>query len=343
MISATAAVVALGAAPFAAAQNSGQSGQSTQRDQQQQYGSQQQQYGQQGSAGWDPQSVTVIGYDFDQDGVTDAWQTVARYDYDRLRNDRTMQPSRSSMQRNAMGRGGMAQNQGFNRMDMRRGQNAWGNPMQQRQQAMQQQRLQGTLKDITSFSFANDGDEKHLVGKLQLDNGRTVPVHFGREQNLAVDLQKGDQIQVIGRIGTLNDHKIVLADQVRTGQGQFRVARNDDGNVKAIKGQVVAIEPVALQDGRTSMLTKIRTDNGRTVIAACGPKDALQADGLNVRKGDTIALLAKPASINGRPIMLSTWAKDDQGDCARIAPSQARLRRSGEFAQAYRSLQSSND
>jgi hypothetical protein len=326
----------------------------------------------------DPQSITIIGYDFDQDGQTDAWQAITRYDYERLRSDQRMRSSRPQHGRSSQ----YSQSSPYSRYDaqqrrwsqqdplghqmrrdarytdqrramdqMRRDpRSSWGmapqdarmNDMRWRQQAQSDRapaRLEGVVTKLTSFSFANDGDKRHLVGKLELNNGRQVPVHFGREDELSADIQKGERIRVVGQIGKLNDHRIVLADRVITRTGDHRIEQRSQDAKTALSGTIQSTKQVKLQDGRTSLVANLKTDDGRTVVVACGPREHLSENGHTLKSGDRVSLLARKVYIDRRPVYLSTWMSN--GDAkARLAPSPARLRNAEQFTNVYDSLDS---
>lgn len=368
LFSAAALVAAIGVAPHASAQQgSQQQSQQRQQDQQRWEQQQRQQWEQQQSRQQtqrprlDTESVTIVGYDFNQDGQVDAWQTITRYDLEQMKRDRSLRPAnrnqgQAQMRYDAQQRRWSRQPQmrhdpnsmarmHHERMRMEQDRMRWERDQRMRAQAQQMNRsthrLSGTLEKLTSFSFANDGDEKHLVGKIRLDDGRTLPVHFGREQQLSADLQKGDRIGVIGRIGKLNDKRIVLADRVMDKRGAHSIARTNDRNTRSVRGTVESIEQVRLQDGRSSTLTRIKTDDGRKIVAACGPRTQLRNEDVRIEKGDEVALLGRMTRIDGRPVLLTTWVSHD-GESARPAPSTARLKNAQQFTSVYESLHSNN-
>lgn len=85
----------------------------------------------------------------------------------------------------------------------------------QRQRGMemgQPQRFSGTLEDIETYSF-HGSDSEQVVGKLRLDDGRTVSVHLGLKSALAEELNAGDRVTVYGHTSNLQQRTIILAEQ----------------------------------------------------------------------------------------------------------------------------------
>ena len=306
---------------------------------------------------WDPQAVTIVGYDLDQDGRTDAWYQVTRYEFEQMRRD--MDRSRGQPVRGTAYGHPMDQRSDYRSADRTRGSDmhsrnysdsagfAHGNrtgyrdSMSNRDRSYADSRarnrtVNGVLKDVKTFTFANDSKE-HVVGKLRTNSGNTIPVHFGLKSELDTKLESGDQITVTGREGRLNDRRIIIAQRVRTSSDDFSIARSEDGNLRRLSGRVESVKPISLRSGDQSMLAKIRTDHGRIATVALGKKSSMNAADVDISQGDRVSILGRRAMIDNKPIVLAKHlCIGDQK--VTVTPSSNRLRNAARFAEVYNQL-----
>lgn len=64
-----------------------------------------------------------------------------------------------------------------------------------------------------------DGErESHTVTRVRLDNGSRVLVNLGPRASLSrLDIESGDRISIMGRLGRIDEQNVVLAERVRSG------------------------------------------------------------------------------------------------------------------------------
>ncbi len=72
----------------------------------------------------------------------------------------------------------------------------------------------GVITDTTNVTMKGDG-EKHELVKIKSADGRTIVVDLGSEAAAGlIGFKKGDTLSVRGRIGKINDRRVIFADQV---------------------------------------------------------------------------------------------------------------------------------
>jgi hypothetical protein len=75
-------------------------------------------------------------------------------------------------------------------------------------------RIRGEIKSTHSTQFRGV-DQGHLIARVQLDSGRTVPVNLGPESDFQdLDLQRGDEISALVSQGRMNGQRAFIAEQV---------------------------------------------------------------------------------------------------------------------------------
>ncbi|REK12683.1 MAG: hypothetical protein DWQ37_11405 [Planctomycetota bacterium] len=86
-------------------------------------------------------------------------------------------------------------------------------------------RVQGAVMNLRTARLRNL-NAPFLVARLQLNGGRNQTVILGPKEKLRnLDIQTGDDLQMLVRRGTLNDQPALIAEQVRTNGQTVRVQR----------------------------------------------------------------------------------------------------------------------
>lgn len=224
----------------------------------------------------------------------------------------------------------------------RQSQQAGSQYKQQQQQQQQQQRqirISGELIDFRTVKLQGQKD-KHMLGKVRMDSGDTVVIDLGpakrlKQQNFK--LRKGQQAQVTGRPGRINDRPIVIVDRY-VGDGQFTLIvpaatlasqsgqahGSGEGQVMAMPtprqraqrgspvhafGKLVDLQEVDLNKvPDPHRLAKLQLSGGRTVIVDLGTDEQLQD--ISLKKGEYVMIRGALGRINGKPVVFATTVAD---------------------------------
>jgi hypothetical protein len=93
-------------------------------------------------------------------------------------------------------------------------------------QQQQQQSISGTLIDARSIQLRGQQD-RHLLAKIQTDQGRTVVADLGPQHNLRnFQPTRGSEIEVSGTRGTINGRPVILADRASAGDQSVSIQRS---------------------------------------------------------------------------------------------------------------------
>jgi hypothetical protein len=93
-----------------------------------------------------------------------------------------------------------------------------------------------------------------------------------------------------------------MAQSVSKGEDAIEVESPDDGLIKRVRGEVVGTRTVVFRGhDEDHLITEIELRSGNRAEVILGPKSKL--DGLELKEGDAVALLVRPAMLNGGPAM----------------------------------------
>lgn len=245
-----------------------------------------------------------------------------QYGDDRARRDYEQEMRRRDFERQRMA-------------GQRRGNDPRMEQMNRPEQQMRQ--YSGKLTKLTTFSFA-DG-RKHLVGKLETDEGQTYPVHFGLSSNLPTKIEQGDELTVMGHTGMLNGRRIILANRVQTDEGRYSIRPTSDQSYKQCSGTVVSTETLMLPNGGETVLAKVRKSDGSTEIVALGSQQHLESSNIELEQGKEIAILGRRVRIDGAPVVAASRIHAN-GRTVNVTPSPSEIREASNFRQVYSTLRS---
>jgi len=184
-----------------------------------------------------PQGWVTIAVDTDGDSRVDTSETIYYYDLQRARqasaqrkNDQRRQAQRRSDDSRYHAERPRA-DQRRQRRDARRGDPRQRMAPQHRHMMAEKKRRQnetrtirGEISQLKAFRLA-DGPE-HQFAKLETSDGKKVPVDLGRvEQIQGLDLQEGDDVQMLVRRGRYNDRPALIVDQIRANDQLVRVSK----------------------------------------------------------------------------------------------------------------------
>lgn len=241
----------------------------------------------------EPQGWVNIGVDYDGDGRFDAVETIFVYDLEMAR-----------------------------RQSQRRQQTAQRGRERRSQRTVN---IEGEVQDMREIQM-HDEDAAYLVARVRTDSGRTAKVLLGKDEQLSqLDLSEGDNVEVEGRRGTINNRGILVALRVRSGDQQVRVQPRRTGRqMEHVQGSVLRTRGARFRGhDETYLIAEIRGEEGRRHIVNMGPKEKFE----DVEFGDAgeIRVLGHRGNISGRNALIAEQVYVD-GEMIRIAPDERRDR-----------------
>ncbi len=168
-----------------------------------------------------------------------------------------------------------------------------------RQSRRQMDQVQGQIQEMTTIKLA-DFDENHVIARIRTRQGQTAKVDLGPEKKInELNLQKGDQITVHGRSGTINEKQVLMAFRLDSGDQRVSIRRPGDKSMRRYSGEILKTRTVTMgQKNEQLVLARIRLDNGTTTMVNLGPTS--QIANLNISSGQQVSMLARPVNISGR-------------------------------------------
>lgn len=275
-----------------------QQGQQQQQQRAQQQGQQQMQ---QRNLQAEPMGWVRIGYDVDQDGQFEAVEQIYAFDLERARraSQQRMQGGQQGMQG---GQQGMQQGQQFQPTQFRQ--------QQQRPQASQQRqiRVQGEIQNLDTVKLGG-GEGTHVVAKIETQQGRTAKVNLGkRDQIDDLDLEEGDNINVIGRSGTIDGRRMLIAQRVQSGDRNVTIQREPTEPMQRLRGTIQQTRTEQFRGvDQPQVVAKVQLQNGRTALVNLGPEDKVK----NLEEGDEIAVLGYLGRVNRIPALIAEQVRAD--------------------------------
>ncbi len=258
-----------------------------------------QQRQQQASSGrWqlDPQGWVNLGYDYNNDGIFDAFERITFYDLQKMKA--SQQQTGSQMQQS-------------NRFS------AWQQGDQVARQNQRQDVVEGNIVEARTVKIANSG-QQHVIAKVKNQYG-TAKIDLGPQQNLSsISMQQGDHIKVSGVEGSINDNFILLADRLQVNGQRVEINRQDAKPLKKFEATVLNTRTVS-KGQQNNLMARLELQNGTRTIANFGPKAQLP----QISQGQQIQLLARVTEIDGKKALIADRLRT-QGETYRIDWNQVR-------------------
>jgi hypothetical protein len=268
--------------------------QSRQRDNQQaqsrRQGNQQLQSQQDNQTRWrlEPEGWIKIAVDRDGDGRFDAVETIHAFDLERARQ--VSQQRRQDQQHASQYRAREARRQG---------------PRMSRMNERQMFRIEGKLMDTKTIQLRGI-EGKELIGRVQTQDGRVAKVALGPQNQLKnLNLQEGDQVAVLGKVGAINDRAMLIAYDVRANGNTIRVNRPPGvQGLRHFSGEIEKTRTAKLRNvDQKQTVARVRLDEGPTMDVILGPQSDVQR--LNLQQGDEVAFLGYQARLDRRPALVA--------------------------------------
>jgi hypothetical protein len=264
----------------------------------------------------DPQGWVLIGYDYDQDQQVDAYEYIHIYDLERARQMSQQRPQgrqRAQIRQAPGARGRQFQARQPRRQQQRhqaaqqRGRQQWFRTGQQRgmPSARRRAQLTGTIQGTKKIKLAGQ-QQQHTFAKVQTQQGRTLVVDLGPSNKVnQLMLSQGDQIQTRGDVALVNDRPVLMANQVRANNQSINVQRQKGSQTRRLEGKITqtATKRLEGQNQPAHLIALVELDTGQSVPVDLGRKQDLQD--VSIRQGKNVVLLARPAQIGNRTILIA--------------------------------------
>lgn len=222
-------------------------------------------------AGW-----IYVAIDYDNDGYYDGGEWIFQYDLEEAR-DRSQHRSRD----------------------------------QQSQEANQhnQVRLQGEVVSLDTCEIPGESKEsdcKCRFAELERESGKTTRVCLGIQENVSkLGVKKGDQLTVEGARGMMDDEEVVFAQRLYKDGKSVDVQPPEPAMWNRLSGEIIRLhdtEKGGRQQKHTVAKLKLEGDQGAEQVDL-GP--ASELSDVDLKKGDTIRVLARERSIGGEPMLMA--------------------------------------
>ena len=195
-------------------------------------------------------------------------------------------------------------------------------------------RVTGTLTGLHETTLAGMGDEPHLLGRVETDEGRKARVHLGAKSKIdEAGIEEGDTVTVAGVRGLINDRPMLMARRVESNGRFVDVELPEDRALRRIQGEVVSTRTIDAGDrGGTLVVATLKLRNGREYPAILGPEGTL--GDVELADGDTLTLLARPGRLNGQPALIAEQLRAGDRTIVVEEPDRSDFGRSGDQRQS---------
>lgn len=210
---------------------------------------------------------------------------------------------------------------------------------QAQQQALRQQpedlkpmAVQGRIEGFREMGIKDDSGlwQDHTLVRIRLDNGTEAVVDIGRRMDLEdIDLQQGQQIQINGHQGQVDNKQVVVADQIQSGQRTFNIARDD--KKREISGRITDVNKIDLnKQGEDSLLVRLKMDDGSAVVVDLG-KD-ISLEDLDLEKNSQVRVRGEREFIDGKSILVAEQISVD-GEATQVPQQLPEIQQNQQLQQ----------
>lgn len=217
----------------------------------------------------DPQGTVRMGYDYNSDGIFDAFESITVYDLQKLQTQR-------QSQRASDRQGG----------DKYTGQGS-------------QKEVKGKVIDVNTAQIANTG-KTHTVAKINTDKG-IAKIDLGPQENIAsLNLQKGAHIKVFGIDGKINDNFILLADRLQVDGKRVNIDRSDSRPLHRLNAKVLNTRTLSREENKI-LMARVELQNGTKTVVNLGPQQQLP----EISQGQQLQILARLTEVDGKKALIA--------------------------------------
>ena len=278
-----------------------------------------------GNAQIDPRGWVAMAVDYDNDGRYDAVETIYVYDLEKARqqsdqrrksgDEQRMSKSGPRSQSNSQTNRGQGKSESTDarptsaRIDYRSNDSGRDRLERSQSQDSQDSRQQiftvnATIDSLQSMNMVGM-DKKFQVAKVSTDDGKRLAVWMGLASDLSkLNLFEGDQVEVRGCKGRLNDRTILFAKQVRHDGQSVTIESPGRTKMKRIKAEVLQTRTVKFRNiEQPHVVARVRTQSGSTEMVNMGPKSKYR--GVEIGEGTELKLLVRQGRLNGKEALIA--------------------------------------
>jgi hypothetical protein len=166
--------------------------------------------------------------------------------------------------------------------------------------------IEGTVQAFREVNLrrGQSAPQQHSWIKVDLESGYTTTIDLGPEKELSdLDLQRGDQIKVWGRHGTIAGENVLIANRIRVGNQTINIDRKKSR--QEVSGKIRDYSEVNLDDSERQdhLLVRFQMEDGRRIIADLG-KDASLED-LEIERDARVKISGEQTISGGQQILVA--------------------------------------
>lgn len=192
--------------------------------------------------------------------------------------------------------------------------------------------LNGTIEGLRNVQLTRESGatNTYTLAKVRLDRKENTVVNLGRaDQVQDLNLKKGDEIESVGRRGTIDGNDVFVAHRLKAGnrtidaiptirladRGDTRSGSKSDRDKdqETVTGTVEQIKKASGKNDSTLVELKLR--NGRSTTVDFGPAASLEK--INLGQGDSITVRGRTQERGDRKLIIPELVKIE--DDTRVA------------------------
>jgi len=228
-------------------------------------------------AGW-----VNVGYDFDNDGIFEAYEVISIYELQKSQAQR--QQSRKSL----------GQRKNFFE------QSSFLEPEKTTADRIKKGALKGRIKAMADVGIVNSNG-RNLLAKVETEGGTIATVDLGPLKDLKqLDLQEGDVIKVYGVQGTIDQKAVLVANSLQVSGERMKIDRSKVRPLKKFQAKVLKTREVSHR-GKTNLLARVELEDGLKTIVNFGPAADLPV----LAEGQQIQFLARITEVEGKKALIA--------------------------------------
>lgn len=240
-----------------------------------------------------------VGVDYDRDGFYDAVETIFLYDLEKAQNEsrKRSDDMKKQAQRDMQRRGNRRQVQ-----------------------------LSGEIQKLQTKRIMS-AEQKQVLAQIQTEEGQTQRVFLGPQERVSqLNLDKGDDIQIKGVKGRVNNQSAIMAQFVSFNGQSIQNELPRQQKLRKFKGDIVSTRKTSFQgrDGKF-VVAKLETPQEKMVQVNLGPADSFED--VDLSEGTSIKLLARRGTINGQEALIAQLIRVDGQSIDVREPTERSLRK----------------
>ncbi len=275
---------------------------------------QDQQQQQQAEYKLDPTGWVSISVDYDNDGQYEGRETIYYYDLVKARETSKQRKDQGQQQRQRQGRQyGQRQQEDRQQRSQRQ--------RQGKRQMQQERTVQGEITNLHTIKLT---ENQVFVAKVRMQDDRVANVLLGPKSQLEqLNLQEGDQIQVKGSPGHVNDKTMLVAKKIQSKGEQISVDLPQSRYLNRVRGEIKEMRTADFKGFADEFLiARVKLPTGKDQLVNLGPKSKVEK--LNLQKNDKIKMLVRPGRINGQRAMIAEQIRANDKTIKLVRPKNTR-------------------